>query len=326
MMASTRLSISRALRLVAASVILSWPAAAVAAQTYVSLGTGPVSGLYYPTGQAICDVLNKAGSASALRCSVEATPGSVYNIEAVESGEEEFALVQSDVQYFATAGEGRWNGKPVTRLRAVMSLYPELLTLIARPDARIASAQELAGKRVNIGAPGSGTRATWDVLKEALGITEKDLAESSEQKPEAAAERLCANTLDASLLIVGHPSKLVDSELRACRLTLVPIDGPRIDALVAEKPYYVKGVIPGADYGLAADTPTFGGLTTLVTSADVPDDVVYALTLDIMQNIDRLRHQPRLAGLDPQKMVTQSLTAPLHPGAERAFRELGLLK
>jgi len=302
------------------------PAAALAAQPFVSLGTGPVSGLYYPTGQAICDVVNKGGSAAPLRCSIEATPGSVYNIEAVRSGEEEFALVQSDVQYFATTGEGRWKDQPVGKLRAVMSLYPELLTLIARPDARIAGVQDLAGKRVNIGAPGSGTRATWEVLKTALGIADTDLAEASEQKPEAAAERLCANELDASLLIVGHPSKLVDSEIRACGLTLVPIAGAKVEALLAAKPYYAKGVIKGADYGLAADTPSFGGLTTLVTSADVPDDEVYALTMAIMQNLDKLRHQPALAGLDPQKMATQSLTAPLHPGAERAFRELGLIK
>ena len=316
----------RTLLLAGSLAILSWPAAARAEQPYISLGTGPVSGLYYPTGQAICDVVNKGGSAAPLRCSVEATPGSVYNIEAIHSGEEEFALVQSDVQYFASMGEGRWKDKPVGKLRSVMSFYPELVTLIARPDAGIASVNELAGKRVNIGAPGSGTRATWDVLKATLGISETDLAEASEQKPEAAAERLCANTLDASLLIVGHPSKLVDSEIKACRLTLVPIDGPKIDALVAAKPYYVKGVIPGSDYGLPADTPTVGGLTTLVTSADVPDDVVYALTMTIMQNLEKLRHQPALAGLDPQKMVTQSLTAPLHPGAERAYRELGLMK
>ncbi|MEI7597738.1 MAG: TAXI family TRAP transporter solute-binding subunit [Aestuariivirga sp.] len=325
-MARADISIRCALIVTAFLAALSWPVAALAEQQYVSLGTGPVSGIYYPTGQTICDVLNKEGSSAPLRCSIEATPGSVYNIESVRSGEEEFALVQSDVQFFASAGEGRWKGQPVKKLRAVMSLYPELLTLIARPDARIASAEDLAGKRVNIGAPGSGTRATWDVLKEALGITEKDLAESSEKKPEAAAGRMCANTLDASLLILGHPSKLVDSEIKSCRLTLVPIGGAKIDALVAAKPYYVKGVIQGADYGLPADTPTFGGLTTLVTSADVPDDIVYALTMAIMKNLDKLRQQPALAGLDPQKMATQSLTAPLHPGAERAFRELGLLK
>ncbi len=301
-------------------------APAVADPRFVSFGTGPVSGLYYPTGQAICDLVNKASDTASLRCSIEATPGSVYNVEAVASGEEEFALVQSDVQFFAVTGEGRWQDQPVGKLRSVMSLYPELLTLVARPDAGITTVEGLKGKRLNIGAPGSGTRATWDALKAALGLTEKDLAEAAELKPEAAAARLCANTLDASLLIVGHPSKLVDSQLKACRLTLVPVDGSKVDALVASKPYYVTGSIPAAQYGLPAETPSFGGQTTLVTSADVPDEVVYAFTMAIMKNLEKLRQQPALAGLDPGRMAEQSLTAPLHTGAARAYRELGLIK
>ena len=311
---------------VAAFVYWAVSVTAFAEPNFVSLGTGPVSGLYYPTGQAICDLANAASGKTAVRCSVEATPGSVYNVEALASGEDEFALVQSDVQFFAVKGEGRWRDHPVGKLRSVMSLYPELLTLIARKDAGIAAIEGLKGKRLNIGAPGSGNRATWEELKAALGITEKDLAEAAELKPDAAAERMCANTLDASLLIVGHPSKMVESQLMACGLTLIPVNGEKIDALVALKPYYVSGFIPASYYGLAADTPTFGGKTTLMTSSDVPDDVVYELTKAIMTNLDKLRHQPSLAGLNPNDMVEQSLTAPLHPGAARAYRELGLLK
>ena len=318
-------SLAKAL-LSAALALAASATVAVAASQFVSFGTGPVSGLYYPTGQAICDIINANRGTTPLRCSIEATPGSVYNVEAIASGEEEFALVQPDVQFFAVKGEGRWQGAPDGKLRAVMSLYPELVTLIARPDSRISSIADLRGKRVNIGAPGSGTRATWDALKAALDITETDLAEAAELKPEAAAERMCANTLDASLMIVGHPSKMVDTQLKTCRLTLVPVTGAGIEALVAAKPYYVQGTIPAADYGQPADTPTFGGRTTLVTSADVPDEVVYQFTMAIMKNLDKLRQQPSLAGLDPQDMVGQSLTAPLHPGAARAYRELGLLK
>lgn len=307
------------------ALVAAVPAAGAGAR-FLSLSTGPTSGLYYPTGQAICDIVNSVPHQTPVRCSIEATPGSVYNIEALAEGEDEFALVQSDVQYFAANGEGRWRNQPIGKLRSVLSLYPELVTLVARPDAGLASAEDLKGKRLNIGAPGSGTRATWEVLKQALGITEKDLAEAAELKPEAAAERLCANTLDASLLIVGHPSKMVENELRSCRLTLVPVTGKGIDALVAAKPYYVSGAIPAADYGLPADTPTFGGKTTLVTSTDVPDDVVYEVTMAIMKNLERLRRQPVLAGLEMASMAEQSLTAPLHPGAARAYRELGLLK
>lgn len=303
-----------------------WPSAPLAAARFISLGTGPVSGLYYPSGQAICDIVNAAGVKAPARCSIEATPGSVYNVEAIATGENDFALVQSDVQFFAAKGGGRWAGQPVGKLRAVMSLYPELVTLIAKPDAGIASIADLKGKRVNIGAPGSGTRATWEILKAALGLKNEDLAEAAELKPDAAAERICADTLDASLLIVGHPSKMVESQLGACGLTLVPVDGEAVNSLVASTPYYVKGTILSADYRLPADTASFGGKTTLVTSADVPDDVVYELTMAIMKNLERLKRLPSLARLDPKEMASQSLTAPMHTGAERAFRELGLLE
>ena len=300
---------------------------AFAEPAFVSMGTGPVSGLYYPTGRAICEAVNAAVGKSVLRCSVEATPGSVYNVEALASGEVEFALVQSDVQFFAVNGEIRWQGRPVDKLRSVMSLYPELLTIVARPDAGISGIEGLKGKRVNIGAPGSGTRATWDQLEVSLGMTRKDLAEATELKPEAAAERLCANKLDASLLIVGHPSKMVESELAACGLTLVAVSGPKIDKLVATRPYYVGASIPAAMYGLPGDISTFGGKTTLLTSADVPDDIVYELTKSVMDSLEKLKiQQPSLAGLKPSDMVQQSLIAPLHPGAARAYRELGLLK
>lgn len=305
---------------------IAWSAAAFAGPQFISLGTGPVSGLYYPTGQAICELVNAAGRKGPLRCSVGATPGSVYNAEAVASGEEDFALVQSDVHYFAVKGEGRWQERPLGKIRSVMSLYPELLAVIARPDAGMTSAAELRGKRLNIGAPGSGTRATWEVLKGALGITEADLAEAAELKPEAAAERLCANKLDASLMIVGHPSSLIEAQLKSCGLTIVPVAGKGVDELVASKPYYVAGAILASHYGLASDTPTFGGQTTLIASSDVSEAAVYELTMAIIRNLDKLKRQPVLTGLDPAWMATQSLTAPLHPGAERAFRELGLLK
>lgn len=302
------------------------PASVFAASNFVSVGTGPLTGLYYPTGQSICDKVNAARGETRVRCSVEATPGSVYNAEALAKGEQEFALMQSDVHSFAFLGEGRWQGRPLRELRSVMSLYPELLTLIARPGAGIAGVEDLKGKRVNIGMPGSGTRATWDILSTALGISAKDLAEASGLKPEAAGERLCANTLDASLMIVGHPSKLIDAQLKACGLVLVPVRGAVIDALVASKPYYVHGSIPGQFYGLAADTPSFGGTTTLMTTAGVPEVVVHALAKAVMEDLDRLRQQPVLSGLDPKLMIKQSLIAPLHPGAERAYRELGLLE
>lgn len=300
---------------------------ASAEATFVSMGTGAVSGVYYPTGRSICSIVNAAMGKDNFRCSAEATPGSVYNVEALLSGEIEFALVQSDVQYLAVKGDRRWRGHPAKKLRAVMSLYPELLTIVARADAGISDIEGLKGKRVNIGAPGSGTRATWDEVEHALGLTRRDLSEATELTSEAAADRLCSGELDASVLIVGHPSKMVASELSACHLTLVPASGQKIDKLIADKPYYIASSIPASMYGLASDTATFGSKATLLTSADVPDEVVYEFTKAVIQNLDRLKaQQPSLKEVRLGDMVRQSLSAPLHPGAEKVYRELGLYR
>ena len=303
------------------------PHVVLADPAFVSMATGAVSGVYYPTGQAICDVVNASDQKTALRCSVEATPGSVYNIEAVVAGEDDFAIVQSDVQSLAVNGQLRWEGRPVSDLRAVMSLYPEVMTIIARPDAGISNISELKGKRVNIGAPGSGTRATWDELETALGMTAKDLAEAAELKQDSAIDRLCSGDLDASLMVVGHPSKQVASELTRCGLVLVDVSGEKIDALIAAKPYFVNAVIPAATYGLPHDVKTFGIEATIVTTKDEPDDVVYAFTRSVLEALQKLKSdQPVLAGIVADQMATLSQTAPLHPGAEKAYREFGLLK
>ena len=331
MTASLPMNTSRLRRLMAMAIAVLFlcpggAGAGSADRPFASLATGPVSGIYYPVGQAICNAVNATRTGLALWCSIESTPGSVYNVDSVVSGENEFALVQSDAQFFAVNGEGRWQGRPASQLRAVMALYPETLTVIVREDSGIGTVEQLKGKRVNIGAPGTGSRVTWDELKGALKITEADLAEAAELKTDAATARLCANTLDASLMIVGHPSSMIERQLNSCRLKLLPVSGEAVDALVAMRPYYTAAAIPGRAYGLAADVPTFGVKATLVTSSAVPEDTVHALTMVIMTNLEKLKLQQALAGLKPDDMAAQSLTAPLHPGAARAFRELGLLQ
>lgn len=317
--------------LCAALALVAWGLAAplplAAEPDFVSMATGAVSGLYYPTGRALCDVVNGSAQRTVLRCSVEATPGSVYNIEALASGEEDFAIVQSDVQSLAVNGQGRWQGRPISQLRAVMSLYPEVMTIIARPEAAIFGVEGLRGKRVNIGAPGSGTRATWDELAEALGMTAQDLGEAAELKQDSAMDRLCAGDLDASLLVVGHPSAQVARELAQCGLVLVPVHGPQIDALIAKKSYFVTAVIPASAYGLGHDVKTFGIEATIVTTADQPEEQVHAFTLSVLEGLEKLkRNLPPLAGMDPADMARLSQTAPLHPGAARAYREFGVLE
>lgn len=299
-------------------------AAAATDLNFLSFGTGQTSGVYYPTGRFICDAFNRSYRKEAQYCSAEATPGSVYNLEALRNGEIEFALVQADVQFAAVKGLARWADRPMTNLRSVLSLHPEVLTIIARRDSGIEGIGDLKGKRVNIGNPGSGTRATWDEVASGLGIGASDLALTSELKPDAAAELLCANKLDASVVVVGHPNKVVADELATCDLKLVPATGPAVSKLIAEMPYIVYATISGADYGKIDDVASFGIRATLVTTAEMSDETVYRMAKTVLTNLDGLKTlEPVMADLKPSVMAKESLTAPLHPGAAKAIKEFG---
>lgn len=310
------------------ALVLSW-AVAVGLQAepglkFVSVGTS--QSLYYDIGRALCSVVERARKEHGIRCSVESTPGSVYNLEHLVPWDLDFALVQSDAHHVAYAGEGDWQGRPFTRLRSVMSLYPEVLTLMAPEDSTIRSIDDLKGKRVNIGPRGSGTRATWDNLQTELKWTQEDLKRAVEIRPDRAGESLCSGKLDANLLMVGHPSPIVKADLARCRLWFVPIQGPGVERLVAERPYYAADDIRASVYGLSNDVPTFGARATLVTTAEMPEPVVYALTKALLDDLDALRAaHPILAFLDPAKMASDALTAPLHAGAARAFQEHGFI-
>jgi uncharacterized protein len=313
---------------VVAALALGVSAASATAQTtFVSVGTGAISGLYYPVGRALCDLVNRERRAHGVRCSAEPTSGSGYNVDGLRAGELDLALVQSDVQYAAYQGRGSWEGAPYSGLRSVLSLYPELVTVLARPGAQVGDVKSLKGKRVDIGRPGSGAHATWEAIEAALGWSRADLRLAAELKPDSAGFALCANEIDASVQIVGHPSTWLAQRIDECDLGLVSVDGPAISELVAGRPYYRLGEIPAGVYGDSAATPTFGVSATLVASAALPDDVAYVFAKSVIEGVDQLRNlRPALGTLEPKEMVSASLTAPLHPGAERAFRELGLTK
>jgi uncharacterized protein len=296
-----------------------------AEEIFASIGTGELGGVYYPVGKAICKVVGPDLRAQGIRCSPETTPGSVYNVGAVQSGELEFAIVQSDVQFAATAGLGVWKGNLVSELRSVVSLYPELITVIARADANIHSFADLAGKKINVGSQGTGTRATWEAITSVLG--QREDAHLMDLRAGETTSALCHGTIDANLLIVGHPSPLVSNQLAACPSNFVTITGPLADKLLDAHPIYVRGAIPTKFYGLSGDVPTLGSLATLVTSVSANPRVVAAMARALLMHVDELRAlHPALAGLGAEQMITQGLTAPLHPAAAAVYKEFGLLK
>jgi uncharacterized protein len=301
--------------------------AGAGAEVFASIGTGETNGIYYPVGKAICQIVNRDLSTHSVRCSPEATPGSVYNITAIQSGELEFGIVQSDVQFAAYKGEGAWIGRPFIGLRSVLSLYPELVTVMARADSHIQDLASLAGRRVNVGSRGTGTRATWDAIEAELGWRDEERVRPVEMRADATTSALCSGEIDASMLIVGHPSPLVKTQQAACPINLVAITGPAIDKLLHYRLYYQRGAIPADLYGMNADVPTFGGRATLVTSASADARVVAVIAKAMLVHIADLRTlHPALARLRQRDMIIDGLTAPLHPGAEQVYKELGLIE
>ena len=299
-----------------------------AQQTFISIGTGGVTGVYYPAGGAICRLVNRDRAEHGIRCGVESTGGSIFNINAIRSGELEFGVAQSDWQFHAYHGSSRFEENGAFEgLRAVFSLHPEPFTVVARADAGIASFDDLRGKRVNIGNPGSGQRGTMDVVLEAMGWTIADFAVASELPPGEQAQALCDNNVDAIVYTVGHPSGAIQEATTACDTVLVNVDNDAIRALVDERDYYRMATIPGGMYrGSPEDVTTFGVGATFVSSTDVPEEVVYHVTRAIFENLDTFSGlHPALAALDPAQMVADGNSAPLHDGAERYFREAGLM-
>jgi TRAP transporter TAXI family solute receptor len=211
-------------------------------------------------------------------------------------------------------------------VRAVFSVHPEPFTLVVRADSGISDFMGLKGKRVNVGNPGSGQRATMEVVMDAFGIGMDDFALATEFKGSEMAKQICDGNIDAMIYTIGHPAAAIKEATTTCDVKLVSVSGPEIDKLVADNPFYRTATIPGGMYkGTDGDTTTFGVGATFVTSAQISDDVVYVVAKSVMENIDDFRKlHPAFANLNPAEMVTDGLSAPLHPGAEKAYMELGL--
>jgi uncharacterized protein len=300
---------------------------AVAQQKFITIGTGGVTGVYYAVGGSICRLVNKDRAKTNLRCSVESTGGSGYNVNTIKAGELDFGMAQSDVQYQSYKGTGSFK-EAFPDMRAVFSVHPEPFTLVARKEANINGFTDLKGKRVNVGNPGSGTRSAMDELLVAENMKISDFSLASELKADEHGPALCDNKIDAFFYGVGHPSANIQDPTTACGAKLVPITGPGVDALVKKYPYYAYATIPGGMYsGNPQPTKTYGVLATLVTSSKVPADVVYIVTKAVFDNFDEFKKlHPAFAHLDPKAMVADGLSAPLHEGAARYYREKGWIK
>ncbi len=311
---------------VALAGLLSIPSLAM---EYVTIGTGGVTGVYYPTGGAICRLVNKDKKVHGVRCSVESTGGSVYNINTIKAGELEMGVAQSDWQYHAYHGTSKFKDQGAFKdLRAVFSIHPEPFTVLARKDANIKNFNDLKGKRVNIGNPGSGQRGTIELIMNAKGWSKDDFKLASELKAAEQAKALCDNKIDAMVYVVGHPNGALKEATTTCDANLVNVYDDDIKKLIAKNDYYRKATIPGGMYnGNPDDATTFGVGATIVTSAKVPDHVVYTVVKAVFENFDAFKSlHPAFANLKKEEMVKDSLSAPLHNGALTYYKEVGLIK
>ncbi|ELP6988489.1 TAXI family TRAP transporter solute-binding subunit [Vibrio vulnificus] len=304
-------------------------AGAVYAQEFITIGTGSVTGVYYPTGGAICKLVNKDRKDHNIRCSVESTGGSIYNVNTIRSGELDFGIVQSDWQYHGYKGTSKFEEQgPYTKLRAMFSLHTEPFNIIARSDAGIDKLEDLKGKRVNIGNPGSGDHATMSVVMDAMGWNNDSFKLASELKGSERSQALCDNKIDAFIYMVGHPNGSIKEATTSCDAKLVSATGPQIDKIVTDNPYYAYSTVPAGMYrGTDKDVKSFGVAATLVTTADVSDDVAYNVAKAVFENFDTFKRlHPAFATLKKEDMVSAGISIPLHPGAVKYYKEVGLLK
>lgn len=316
------------LAVIAAAFTFSADCSAFAAEKNITIGTAGVTGVYYPAGGAICRMVNRGRKEHGIRCAVESTGGSIANLEGVHNHEYDLGVVQSDLLYYARTGTEVFSDAGADKkLRLLFSLHAEPFTIVARKNAKIAVFDDLRGKRIYIGPPGSGMRATMEELMVQKGVSSKNFANIVDVKSNDQTKALCDGKIDALVYAGGHPNGAIQQVTAACPTRLVDVAQADVEKLVASHPFYVRATIPGGMYnGNPQETKTFGVRALLATSADMDDDVAYEVVKAVFENLENFKTlHPVFASLDASRMVVNENIAPLHPGAIKYFREKGLL-
>ncbi|KUF11362.1 TAXI family TRAP transporter solute-binding subunit [Pseudoponticoccus marisrubri] len=301
---------------------------AAAQERFITIGTGGQTGVYYVVGQSVCRLVNRGSADHGLKCTAPSTGGSIANINAIKAGDMDMGVAQSDWQFHAYNGSSQFEGDAFGDLRAVFSVHGEPFNVVARADSGIETFTDLLGKRINVGNPGSGQRATMDVVMDAMGWTEDDFALTSELKSAEQSAALGDNNVDAIIFTVGHPAGSIQEATTTVDAKVIPVETPEIEQLVDENPYYAWATVPGGMYkGNDEDVRTFGVKATFVTSASVEEDVVYEVVKAVFENFDRFKGlHPAFENLTEEDMISTGLSAPLHAGAKKYYVERGWME
>lgn len=296
------------------------------------IGTGTTANVHTSVGRAICRLIQKTNPGTT--CEVATVEGRhaaepLAVLTEVRNGAIEIGIVQSDWQYHAFQGTGPVEFTDVSfeNLRSLFSLHGELFTVIARRDSGIETLDDLAGKRVNIGNPGSNQRAIMDMVMDAKGWTEGTFQFADELSDAEQLLALCHNRVQAVVSVVSHPDERIAKALDLCDAKIIPVSGAEIDKLVADNRFLASSEVPTSSYA-ESDVliPTFGVMVTAVTSSDLDDETAYRVVKSVFDNLEYMKRLHRALGnLLPGRMITAGLSAPLHPGAARYYREKGMM-
>jgi hypothetical protein len=305
----------------------------IIAAEFISIGTGGPTGVYFVVGNSVCRMVHKeaaegrkSGRKHGLRCAAPSTGGSNYNIGQIKEGELQFGVAQSDWQYHAVNGSSKWEGKKFANLRAVFSVHPEPFQLIASGSSGINSFGDLKGKVVNVGNPGSGQRGTMEVLMKAKGMSMGDFKQATELTSSEQVGALCDGKVDAIAYTVGVPNGAIGQAIDGCGAQFVDLNSDAEKKLVNDNPFYAFANIPAGTFykSQKKDAVTFGVMATFVSSAEVSEDIVYEVVRAVFENLDDFKKlHPAFANLDPKQMISNGLSAPLHKGAVKYYKEQG---
>jgi TRAP transporter TAXI family solute receptor len=294
----------------------------------ITIGTGSRAGVYYQVGRALCRILRASADAHGLSCQADPTAGSIFNLENIRAGALDLGVAQSDWQYHALSGSGRFaEAGPDDSLRALFSVHSEPFTVVARKDSGLESFEDLKGHRVNVGNPGSGQRGTMEVVMKAMGWTMDDFSLANDLPASQQSLALCHDRVQAMVYTVGHPNPSVGQATGLCDARILPVTGEAIDKLISANPYYARTEIPGGIY-IGNDDPvtTFGVMATVVTSSATDQETVYKIVSEVFENLEAFKKMhPAFGTLEPERMIRDGLSAPLHEGAKRYYQEKGWL-
>lgn len=283
---------------------------------FLSMLTGGTQGTYYPLGGTFAELIS---TETGIKTTAEVSQASAANMTALQDGQGDIAFVQTDIAYYGTEGVMMFEGKKTDSVSALGALYPETVQLVTLADSGITSFEDLKGKKVSVGAPGSGTYANAEQLLEAHGLSMDDIKAQNLDFGEST-DGIQSGQIDAAFITAGYPTAAVEALNATNKVTIIPVSDEKADELIKKYPYYAKDAIPSGTYGLTEEIPTVSVLAMLAVKKELPEDLVYEMTKAIYGNTDKISHAK--GEFIKAETALDGIGIEVHPGAQKYFDEV----